>query len=406
MPARDLSGLYRSIPRSVPNEITRATLLRALQSSECPLIALVAPAGYGKTTLLAHHARQEPQRAVWLSLREDDADPAVLCAHLRGAVTALLPELELERSEVALTTGASSSVHARALAGDLSLSPVNLNVFLDGAELLQEAAEDWLGHLLDGLGEGHRVFLASRAEPRLRFAQRVAAGTAEIIGAERLAFTPDETALCLGARNDDTVHRRLDGWPIGINLVALGLSPLLGAEHILDEALSRLPPLLRQHLSEASVLDVWTEDAVTDLGITLPSGWLRDVRRAGLPLIPLEGAYRPHHLLRDRLDRDLRRKPDVHAALHVRAGRRAEAYDDTWQALEHYRRAGTERDVLRIADRLAGHHERRGEYRLVRQVLEPFDAILPATLRTQLGLALYETGDPTRGEAILRGLYA
>ncbi|QFP75044.1 hypothetical protein DAAJ005_00005 (plasmid) [Deinococcus sp. AJ005] len=279
-------------------------------------------------------------------------------------------------------------------------------MFLDGAELLQEAAEDWLGHLLDGLGEGHRVFLASWSEPRLRFAQRVAAGTAEVIGAGHLAFTRDETARCLGPRDDDSVHRRLDGWPIGVNLAALGISPVLGAEHILDEALSRLPLPLRRRLPDASVLDLWTEDTATDLGVDLPAGWLRDVRRAGLPLIPLDGAYRPHHLLRERLDRDLRQDPGVYAALHVRAGRRAETRDDSWQALEHYRQARAERDLLRVAGGLAPHHERRGEYRLVRQVLEPLGAALPVPLRTALGLALYETGDPVRGEATLRGLYA
>ena len=410
MTARDPSGQYRSIPRPSRNEITRDTLLPTLQASEAPLTALIAPAGYGKTTVLASYARQQPDRAVWLSMRDDDADPAVLCGHLQAAVTSRCPALQLSRSAEALTRGASAASHAHALADDLALSTVNLNLFLDGTELLQAAAEDWLAHLLDTLGEGHRVFLASRAEPRLHLAQRVAAGTAEIITAERLAFTPDETARCLaaapGTPDDGAVHRRLEGWPIGVNLVALGAAPLLSAAHILDEALSRLPPDVQQHLPEASVLDVWTEGDITDLGVILPAGWLRAVQRAGLPLLPLDAAYRPHHLLRDRLDRDLRRDAPRHAALHVRAGRHAETRGDHWQALEHYRRAGADDDRLRVAEHLARHHERRWEYRLVRQVLEPLDAILPAPLRTLLGLALYETGDPARGEGTLRGLYA
>lgn len=406
----DPSGLNRKVPRPVRNEIGRDSLLEWMLGLDCALVALVAPAGYGKTTLLARCARQVHGRGVWLSLREDDADPLALCSRLADALLEVLPTLSLERYGLTRDAGSGAAARARALAEDLAYSTTNLIFFLDGADALQEAAEDWLGQWLDALAEGHRVFLSSRAEPRLGLARRVAAGTAERLGIEHLTFTAEETAACLKALpedvNRDHVHTRLEGWPIGINLVAAGVAPGLTPEQVMREVLSQLAPQLRATLPEAAVLELWTDEAAATHHLALPPEWLQASRLAGLPLSPLGEAYRPHQLLREVLDAELRRQGARYTELHQRAGEYAEAQGDEWRALDHFRRAGRHEALLRVAERLARTYEARWEHRLVRQVLEAVpESKLPGTLRALLGRALFETGESARGEGLLRQLY-
>lgn len=396
------------VPRPVSHELSRPGLLRDLDTDERRLIVLVAPAGYGKTTLLAQHARRREGRVVWVSVREDDRDPRVLAGTLTRAVERLRPTLPLTHSARMQALEAPSEGLASALALDLTASTTNLDLILDGVELLGEAAERWLERWIDALAEGHRVLLAGRAEPGLRLAQRVAREEARLLGIRELAFTLEETQGRLADRppsESRAVHAQLEGWPAGIALVASGAAPQLTPAHLVREVLDRLPPPLRRALPEASVLEVWTEDGPGPLELPLAAGWVRAVRQAGLPLIPLGRAYRPHQLLREVLDLELRGQPQRHAQLHRQAGERAQQAGEELLALRHYRTAGDQEQALHLAARLAERYEARWEHRLVREVLEGFpEGALPPALQRLLGHALFETGEAGRGEALLRGL--
>lgn len=394
------------VPRAIRHELARPDLLRRLTEHEGNLVALVAPGGYGKTTLLAQHARRYEGRAVWLSLSQDDADPLVLANHLAGTVRRVLPSLHLTAWDESRKRGGSAEGLAHALAQDLNGGTTNFEFILDGCDVLQGTAGSWLARWLNDLAEGHRLLLSGRAAPPLGLAQRVAHGDARLIGIHELAFSAAETAACLGdgapTLEAAQIHAHLEGWPVGVALVGSGAAPQLTPADLIRDVLDGLPTALRQALPEVSVLDVWNEAEASQLGLTLPPGWVGLVRQAGLPLIPLGGSDRPHQLLREVLDAELQTQRPRHQALHLLVGERAEASGERLQALQHYLTAGADDRAMTLARVLTEDYENRWEYQLVRQVLEQFpEHALPPELLRLLGHALLETGEGARGEGLL-----
>ncbi|MBZ9713835.1 BTAD domain-containing putative transcriptional regulator [Deinococcus multiflagellatus] len=407
-----------AIPRPLKHELPRAGLLAHLHAeTDVALLALVAPSGYGKTTLLAQHARRAARPLAWLTLREADAEPLALGEALAAALQQALPGLALAHWTQARTQGASPEGAARALAHDLAGASANVDVVLDGADVLGADSGQWLDAWLDALPEGHRLLLSARAEPPLGLARRAAQGQAQLLGAAELAFSPNETRAYLSARGHPEpaaeLHARLEGWPVGVALVASGAAPHLTPADLLRDVLRTLPPTVRAALPEAAVLPVWSEGAAQALGLALPPGWLREVRRVGVPLTPLgAGSWRPLALVQAALDAELAAQPERAQPVHARAAQDAQASGDGLRALRHWRAAGNHAQAARLAEELVAVYEARWEFRLVREVLDggPAGGGGPAeasrTLRRALGQALFETGEAARGEALLRALYA
>ena len=409
-----------TIPRALRNELERMALLERLAQSEASLICLIAPSGFGKTTLLAQHARSSGERTVWLSLTEDDCDAAALAVAMRDAIQrdaiqTVMPKLEVKTGGLEMDSFPIDSFpidsFAVTLARTLDQARENLTLILDGADVLSPEAGKWLERFLNALQEGHRVILSAHSEPNMRVAQLAAQGRALMIGLEELAFSPDEATQYLHSRqyagHVPTACASLEGWPAGLALVASGANPLT-PESLVLEVLDRLPPAVRAAIPEAAVLAVWTEGKATALGCELPAGWLRQVRRAGLPLTPLGGgAQRPHATLLWALERELSERAARHAELHLAAGRQAHADGDGMRTMRHYLSAGANDLALEVASQLCTRFQARGEHKLVRQVLEAFQGErLSAEWRCALALALIETGEAARGEAGLHGLLA
>ncbi len=398
------------VPKKLRFELERKRLLSQLEAaSDLQVVALIAPSGYGKTTLLAQFARSNLRRAVWLELSEDHADPVVLAHALAGALRVTQPKLSLEHWSQG-SQSASADVLAQVLARDLNRSDENLMFFLDGVHLLGVDASRWLENLLGLLSEGHRFLIAGYDVQHLSLAKLVAQGQALLFSSQDLAFTIKETRTYLTERNvpddPDVVQSSLEGWAAGLALVACGMSLQLNPSDLMLEALKRLPQAVQAALPEASVCEIWNEEAAARLGCRLPAGWLNVVRRTGLPLTPLgHQTYRPLQVLLEVLQTQLKRNVDRHAELSLNAGRQAQAVGDPMRALKHYRNAQLNTQALDLALKVAPMLFDRAEFRLLRQLLESFDVEkLPAKLQGFLGIALIETGKGTHGEVLLRKL--
>jgi LuxR family maltose regulon positive regulatory protein len=389
-------------------ELERERLLRLLEhGDDLKLIALIAPSGYGKTTLLAQYARSPQWRTVWVNLGADSADPERLGETVHQALTQVAPELALEPG---------GRIVAERLARALDQAEDNLRFVFDGIDQLAMDAGRWLHLFIAALAEGHRVLVAGRDGSALPLARFVAEGSAQLIGPEELAFTTDECASYLQARqiklDPEAVAEKLEGWPAGLALTAssatsgsrFGLEPT----ELVREALRGLPDAVRLALPEAAVLEVWSDDAAQAAGLVLPADWLHEVRRAGLPITPLEATtYRPHRLLIEALERELRARPERHQILHLEAAKRAESQERPLEALGHYQAARAMPQALGLAQRISEGYAVRWEYRLVRRVLESFpeDTLTPELAAT-LGAALIETGEATRGEILAQRVLA
>ena len=294
------------------------------------LVLVCAPAGYGKTVLLADWARRGQQPVAWLSLDAGDNDPARFWRHVVAALERARPAVG-ERVAPLLGPPAPSSFEplVTALINELAAGPDGdgaLLVLDDYHVIGSQPVHESLRFFLEHRPAGICVVLASRSDPPLALARLRARGQlAELRGAE-LRFTVGEAAALLqqvtagpdAALPDAAVAAlaaRTEGWAAGLQLAALSLrgrddpagfvAAFTGShryvlDYLAEEVLERQSEQVRAFLLETSVLERLSGplcDAVT--GRDGSQALLEEAERAGLFLIPLDevrGWWRYHHL--------------------------------------------------------------------------------------------------------------
>lgn len=419
MYADPLPPTSASLPRLRPWLVPRERLAQRLTTAtDVGLALLVAPAGYGKTTLLAQAAAADARPCAWVTLTAHDDDPA----HLIGSI-------------------------ARGLRG---LEPPLLLV-LDDAHLLHAPAALGVLRLLAGqIAHGSLLALAARREPALGLGRMRAEGGAIELGAAELAMDEREGAELLrraGLELDDAqaaaLVQRTEGWPAGLRLAARTLcghgdpaaavdgfagDDRLVADYVREQLLTGLAPWELAFLLRIAPLDVLSGelcDAV--LGCSGSGRVLRKLSRSNLPLVPLDRAerrFRHHRLLAETLRGELRRvDPCWEQEAHRRACRWHERHGELPAAIDHAVAAGDARRAGSLlwralpdhafgADdaRLAGWLDRLGEQRVA---ATPALALGDAASRLMAGRLdaverLVETAEQGLGDepAKLRGALA
>ncbi len=307
---------------------------RLARSSPRPIVSVVAPAGYGKTTLLSQWAERNGQSFAWVSVDEADNDPKVLLSYVAEALDAVEPIDE--RVFDALASPVSSvpgSVVPRLGAAFSSMtSPVVL--VLDDVHVLHNSeCRAALSVLADHVPGGSRLALSGRAEPPLRTARLRAEGRILEIGPGDLSLTHAEASsllrnVDLAMSEDDVAEllQRTEGWPAGLYLAALYLregGPLdtavvsfggddrLVSEYMESEFLSRISHGQRVFLTRTAVLErISGPLCAAVLDLPGAAAILADLARLNMLLVPLDRRgqwYRYHHLFRDMLRAELER---------------------------------------------------------------------------------------------------
>ncbi|PTA66963.1 AAA family ATPase [Deinococcus arcticus] len=395
------------LPAPLPGELPRTHLLAELAQGR-RLAALIAPAGYGKTTLLgqlARAAQADGQAVAWLTLTPEEADPARLAGEL-GRACAALPGFQPTAFEAARAAGGPPGPLAAALARDLNDLPHNALLVVDQTEVLGGAGAAWLGTLLASLGEGHRAAVAGFDLGPLRLGRVLAQGGLKLLDSERLAFTPEEAAqFCAGHPG---LHTSAERWPLGLALSAAGaeLGSALTPQAYQEELLDTLPPHLDELLDAAAVLPVWTTAEFRALELEPPGDWACTLLGAGLLLRAHgDGTYRPHELLVSALRARLDRRPQARPALSGRAAARAEAQGRPLEAIRLYLQAGQTARAVEAAQRSAPALEEGWAFDVLRQMLQSLPAAaLGPDMQAKLCLCLLHAGEVVRAEALLREL--
>ncbi|HJZ28322.1 MAG TPA: hypothetical protein VJ370_18745, partial [Streptosporangiaceae bacterium] len=230
--AYDLIATKLLRPLVRPGTIRRSSLPERLARDDShPIVSVVAPAGYGKTTLLSQWAETDGQAFAWVSVDDTDNDPRVLLTYIAAALDAVEPVGQ--RVFDALASPDSSvlgSVVPRLSNAFASItSPVTL--VLDDVHLLHnQECQAALSVLAEHVPPGSRLVLASRDQPPVRVARLRAAGKILEIGVGDLSLTTGEAAsllaaaeVVLGREDLAELHRRTEGWAAGLYLSALSL---------------------------------------------------------------------------------------------------------------------------------------------------------------------------------------
>jgi LuxR family maltose regulon positive regulatory protein len=216
-------------PPARPGAVSRRALIERARASGARVVSVTAPAGYGKSTLLAEWAASDDRTVAWVSLDRTDVDPASLLSVIAAASASFSPAAASVVSEMRGVGTAALGRSAPLLAGALAAAPTAFVLFVDDVHWADSPdCQDAMEVLLARVPAGSQVVLASRREPSLIGRLRAAGDAWEITTAD---LSLDHTAARLvfehaGAAAVDeadlhTIVERCEGWPTGLFLCAL-----------------------------------------------------------------------------------------------------------------------------------------------------------------------------------------
>jgi LuxR family maltose regulon positive regulatory protein len=410
-----------NVPGLRPDLVPRPRLAQRLDEGGGEgLVLACAPAGYGKTVLLAEWARRGRRRVAWLSLDAGDNDPARFWRHAVAALDRVRPGIS-ERMGSLLGPPPPPSFEplVTALINEVADQP---DADKDGAVLLvlddyhvisSPLVHESLGFLLEHRPAGLQLALTSRSDPPLGLARLRARGQLTELRAGDLRFTPPEAAALLeqvaaepggarpGAPLPDAVAAalaaRTEGWAAGLQLAGLSLrgqddvdgfvAAFTGShryvlDYLAEEVLEHQGEQVRTFLLETSMLERLSGplcDAVT--GRPGSQALLEEAERAGLFVVPLDevrGWWRYHHLFADLLRARLQQeKPDAAARLHRNAAAWCAERGLADDAIRHAVAAGEMTWAARLIERhFDAAHSLHGEAATVQRWLTPLPADL------------------------------
>jgi LuxR family maltose regulon positive regulatory protein len=354
-------------PPAVRKEwLERDGLVGRLSQAAARLVVVCAPAGFGKTTLVAQWraSLDGGRRCGWVRLDRGDDDPVRLWRYIITALQRACPEIDGGDIEQALWSHAPQVRNAvlAPLVNELDTVVAPVVLVLEDYHVISERdCHDQIAFLLDHLPPLVQIVLITRADPPLRLARLRAAGEVTEIRAADLSFTPAQVAglvqevagAQLSGPDLAVLVERTEGWPAGVYLAALSLrghrSPhtfvqQFSGEHRLivdflaDEVLSRQPHEVQRFLSRTSILDRFCAplcQAVT--GSADAAELIEALERENLFIVPLDETrqwYRYHQLFAALLRAQLTQtEPGLVPELHKRAS-------------EWHQRAGSPREAI------------------------------------------------------------
>ena len=340
-----------SVPRRIDRAVERPRLLRDLTGapfddpagassppSEGPVVLLAcAPAGYGKTTMLADWTDEQRAAGVpvaWVTCDRDDDGTAFWSAVITAATEAA-PDSATVLAGLDAPAGPADSTFVANLIGVLGDEVPGLVLVLDDVhEVRAREVLDGIQHLVEWVDGRVRVALGCRFEPPIGLHRLRLTGRLHEVRAAQLAFTAEEANsfwdrhdVVLDAQARSTLLSLTEGWPAGMRMAALSLEhgddparfveefsgadrPV--ADYLAGEVLVRLPDDVVDFLLRTSIV----EDLAVDLAARLSgrddsAAMLDDLAQRNALVVPLDRSgtwFRYHSLLRTYLAAALQRR--------------------------------------------------------------------------------------------------
>ena len=376
----DLAETKLAAPLIRPGTVAKEDVIARLSTAGVPFASVVAPAGYGKTTLLARWAEADPRPFAWVVLDARDSDAIVFLRYIAAAIHRVEP-VSPEVFDALSGRGASTwAKRVPRVGAALAALERPLVLVLDDLHLVDNrSCLDVIAELVQYVPAGSQIAIASREEPALPLARWRTNGHVQEVGVADLRLDEQQAALLLGAAGVSLDARELsdlteqtEGWPAGLYLAALSMQtgaagPRADAgfsgddqfvsDYFRVELLSRLPAADATFLKHTSVLERMSGalcDAV--LQTTGSADTLDALERANGFVVRLDRRrewYRYHHLFGQLLRNELERsEPDLPAELNRRAMAWCIANDLTEEAVAYGHAAGETSTVASLLEGL------------------------------------------------------
>jgi LuxR family transcriptional regulator, maltose regulon positive regulatory protein len=386
------------IPPPRPGLVERTALVDRLSRARSGrFVGIVAPPGYGKTTLLAQWAARDPRPFAWVSLDRRDNDPVVLLTYVAEALNA---DRTIRPAVFKALTAPGDSVWDHGLprlASELAGRAEPLVLVLDDVhELETDSCLDALLALLPHVPPGSQLVLSGRTEARLGLPKLRADGELLELGAAALALSDAEAHALLVAVGVDVtedqakaLNEHAEGWAAGLYLAALSLgdgSSLASfggddrfvTDYLKAEELAQVGPDELEFLLRTAVLDRMSGPLCNALLEREDSAqMLERLEQGNLFIVPLDHRrrwFRYHHLFREMLQAELeRREPGLLTILARRAAAWCEADGQPEAAIEYLAASGDTDALARLVSANVFPYYRGGRVTTVEQWLELFD---------------------------------
>jgi LuxR family maltose regulon positive regulatory protein len=430
------------VPRPPADRIARPRLIDAMSSGAAgKLTVVVAPAGFGKTTLVAAWLANTfgtDAPAGWLSLDPSENEPATFWAYVITALQRVNPGVGAHAlSQLQSPKPPPIDAILTSLINEVDALDRDFTLVLDDYHVIDtEAIHGAMTFLVDRLPPRMHLVIASRSEPPLALARLRARGElAELRGAD-LRFTVEEAAaflramsLDVSARDVEALERRTEGWIAGLKLAALSMKArdsIRGfvddfsggnryiADYLVEEVLRSEPEHVRRFLLTTAILERLNGslcDALT--GERNGQAILDDLERRNLFVIALDDRrewYRYHHLFAEVLQKQSKaERADEVSAVHQRASAWYEAHGLPAAAIRH---AFAAADMERAASLLEGEWPEKDRSYESRKWLDQVKSLPDATVRARPVLsmgfawALLNSGELEAAEPRLRDVEA
>lgn len=377
--------------------VQRERLNERLRHAETPAVLLYAPAGYGKSVLLAQWARLDPRPFASIVLTDAHDDPAVLLHSLVEAFAPIEP-LPAAVTDAIQTSRPNLDVVASRLETALRKRAVTSVLVLDELEHLRsEASLRLLGALLAGVGGESRLAMATRADPPIHVRRLQAERRLGVLDTADLMMTSGEARSLLADAGPalpepevEAIVAKAEGWPVALYLAGLtrreraadnlpdsgfGGDERNLVDYMRDELLAAVPAADIDFLTRISFLDRFGGDLCDFVLETSGSGArLAELSRRNMLLIPLDRRdewFRMHSLLADMLRAELqRRHGDLVAGLNLRASLWAEAAEDPHRAIGFALDAGDHRRAGRLIWEAVPKFNTSGRYATIQRWIE------------------------------------
>ena len=318
-------------PTAPRNFLVRERLIQCLNDAEERLIIVSAGMGYGKTVLLTHYAKQNPDKCAWYHLSDTDNDIMVFARYLSKSVAKVVPEFVPDFSPYLALDQDEALVRNLALdfaALFRSLEEREICLVLDDFQVIEN---DWIFQflhiILDHQPGGLRLFLCMKSAPPAFCARYLLEQSAMVLGADNLAFNLEEVKILIQEytapeeldRVAQAMQTYMEGWPAGVSFAILYFRQRQSRmtekeieqachqsflqDYFMHELFRKLPYELQHFLTSTSVLDYLRPDVCNALAeIDNAAGQLSYLERENLFILRISGSghlYRCHGLFRN-----------------------------------------------------------------------------------------------------------